>query len=557
MHFIYLSIITSLSATIAVVCIYFYLYTQYKERYIGLWLLSSVLHLTRMGFLNTPLQELTVLPAIVYQFSLIGSGFLLLDGTNSFLGKKTSKAWLYFIIVFSILGIIAISSHFPFSFRAFPACLQLGLFYIWTGVLFLRHLKLPGWGRYITGYSYILMGIHILDLPFLYEVEWFTPWGLILDSILRFLVAIGTLIVYFEKTRKDLSDKELSYRLLAENALDVIYRYSFFPYGHLEFISPSVEKLVGYKPEELYIRPIKLLLSLIHPNDRPLIKMLQNYHEIINQTQTFRVIHKNHYVVWIEQRAILLYDKNHICIGIEGIVRDISTRKALEQDVSRLDRLNAVGEMAANVAHEIRNPITTIHGYLQIFSNKEEFSKYKEQISLLLDELNRTNQIIKEYLSLSQNKAVDLKLMQINQIIKTLFPLIEAHAIASNKELLLALSDVPNIYLDENEIRQLILNLVRNGIEAMEAGHGTLSIGTSCDPVKRELVLLVKDQGKGIPSHVLEKLGQPFLTTKDTGTGLGLAVCYRIANRHQAKINVETGENGTSFYIRFRLPAAS
>lgn len=557
MQFIYLSIITSLSATIAVVCIYFYLYTQYKERYIGLWLLSSLLHLTRMGFLNIPLQELMVLPAIIYQFSLVGSGFLLLDGTNSFLGKKTNKLWFYFITVFSFFGIIAIFYNLPFTVRALPACIQLGFFYIWTGVLFLRHLKLPGWGRYITGYSYVLMGIHILDLPFLYGIEWFMPWGLILDSILRFLVAIGTLIVYFEKTRKDLSDKELSYRLLAENALDVIYRYRFFPSGHLEFISPSVEKLVGYTPEELYNHPAKLLLSLIHPNDRPLLKMFQNYHEIMNQTQTLRVMHKNHYVVWIEQRAILIFDKNNICIGIEGIVRDITARKALEEDVSRLDRLNAVGQMAANVAHEIRNPLTTIHGYLQLFANKEEFSKYKEQLSLLLDELNRTNQIIKEYLSLSQNKAVDLKLMQINQIINTIFPLIEAHATASNKELLLALGNVPSIYLDENEIRQLILNLVRNGIEAMETGHGTLSIGTSCDPAKRELILWVKDQGKGIPTHILEKLGQPFLTTKDSGTGLGLAVCYRIANRHQAKINVETGNSGTSFYIRFRLPAAS
>ncbi|MFA4886504.1 MAG: ATP-binding protein, partial [Desulfotomaculaceae bacterium] len=110
--------------------------------------------------------------------------------------------------------------------------------------------------------------------------------------------------------------------------------------------------------------------------------------------------------------------------------------------------------------------------------------------------------------------------------------------------------DIPYIDLDEKEIRQLILNLVRNGFEAMPSG-GTLTIKTFRD--SGEVVLAVKDGGKGIGPEILEKIGTPFFTTKDTGTGLGLAVCYSIAARHNARIEIETGPKGTNFYVRFKI----
>ncbi|WP_066637416.1 PAS domain S-box protein [Desulfolucanica intricata] len=231
------------------------------------------------------------------------------------------------------------------------------------------------------------------------------------------------------------------------------------------------------------------------------------------------------------------------------IIFDVTDQRLAEQEIAKLSRLNLVGEMAAGIGHEIRNPMTTVRGFLQYFKGKEKFSEEKEFFDLMIDELDRANSIITQFLSLAKTKAVDLQLQNLNSILKTLFPLIQADAMVSDKYIKLELEEIPNLLLDEKEIRQLILNLARNGLEAMTSS-GILTISTFIDG--DEIVLSVRDQGQGIKPEVLAKLGTPFFTTKDTGTGLGMATCYSIANRHNATIDVETDSNGTTFYVRFR-----
>lgn len=124
-----------------------------------------------------------------------------------------------------------------------------------------------------------------------------------------------------------------------------------------------------------------------------------------------------------------------------------------------------------------------------------------------------------------------------------------ADAMTINKSIRTELGVIPDLLVDEKEIRQLLLNLVRNGLEAMPAG-GTLAIKTYAEA--NEVILAIKDEGQGISPEMLTKLGTPFITTKENGTGLGLAVCYSIVARHKGTINVETGPDGTTFYIHFK-----
>ncbi|PLS09697.1 hybrid sensor histidine kinase/response regulator [Neobacillus cucumis] len=237
--------------------------------------------------------------------------------------------------------------------------------------------------------------------------------------------------------------------------------------------------------------------------------------------------------------------QDEACVLI--LVNDITERDHLEKEMLRLDRLNLIGEMAAGIAHEIRNPMTTVHGFLQMWkSNNQPLSP--QFIDVMLDELNRANSIIKEFLTLAKNKASNKTKQSLPKIIDAILPLINAEAILAGKRVQYDFEPCPNLFLDEKEIRQLFLNLALNGLEAMEIG-GTLTVRTYSE--KDMVILEVKDDGYGIKPDILEKIGTPFFTTKEQGTGLGLAVCYSIADRHQAKIKVQSGKDGTCFSICF------
>ena len=219
------------------------------------------------------------------------------------------------------------------------------------------------------------------------------------------------------------------------------------------------------------------------------------------------------------------------------------------RECQRLERLNLVGAMAAGIGHEVRNPLTTVRGYLQFLSGKEKFRDCAEMFNLMIGELDRTNAIISEFLALSKNKAVKLEPRNLNTIIRAIYPLLAVDALEANKSINLELQeDIPLLDLDEGEIRQLIINFVRNSLEAT-ADKGQVRIKTRGRG--QDVLLIVQDNGTGIPASVIEQIGTPFVSTKDHGTGLGLSVCYSIAARHRATIDFQTSEQGTVFLVCF------
>jgi signal transduction histidine kinase len=151
---------------------------------------------------------------------------------------------------------------------------------------------------------------------------------------------------------------------------------------------------------------------------------------------------------------------------------------------------------------------------------------------------------------MGNTRASDLQMLNLNTLIQDISPLIKVDALNQNKFIQFETNNIPELLLNRNEMRQLILNLYRNGLEAMSQGK-VLTISTYKED--DYVILAVKDQGKGIKPKVLEKLGTPFFSTKDNGTGLGLGVCYAIVARHNAKIEIQTGPEGTTFYVKFKI----
>ena len=247
-----------------------------------------------------------------------------------------------------------------------------------------------------------------------------------------------------------------------------------------------------------------------------------------------------------ELNASYLFNAYPSSEGMSIYFQDITKEKSLEREMFRLERLHLVGEMAAGIAHEIRNPMTTVRGYLQYFRGK--FNAFEPQIDMMLSELDRANSIITEFLGLAKNKVCQLVRCDLSQIIASLLPLIQAEAYVTAKEVMVDKDTQLNILADQGEIRQLIVNLAKNGLEAMQAG-GILTISAYRE--HEFVVLAVKDQGTGIAGDIIDRIGTPFFTTKESGTGLGLAICYSIADRHNAVVCIDTGDSGTTFRIRF------
>ncbi|MEG6584948.1 ATP-binding protein [Dendrosporobacter sp. 1207_IL3150] len=232
------------------------------------------------------------------------------------------------------------------------------------------------------------------------------------------------------------------------------------------------------------------------------------------------------------------------------VITDITDKKKLDNELARLESLNLIGEMAASIGHEVRNPMTTVRGYLQLFQRNQKFELYKEQIATMIEEIDRGNSIISEFLYLAKDKKTDLQPGYLDDAVNALYPLIHADALHHGHTLQTNTIQTPCILIDSKEIRQVILNLTRNAMEAMDS-PGIVTIRSySTD---EEVILEISDTGKGIPEEILAKIGTPFQTTKESGTGLGLAVCYGIANRHGAKLDCKTSSAGTTFTLRFKI----
>lgn len=242
-------------------------------------------------------------------------------------------------------------------------------------------------------------------------------------------------------------------------------------------------------------------------------------------------------------------------IGAISIYHDITMHEQIRTEMSRLDSLNLIGEMAASVAHEVRNPMTAARGYLQLIMAKSG-KEFEKQFRIVLEELDRANSIITDFLSLARDKSSEKKEQNLNDIIINISPLIYGDAIKKEVNVKLDLADdLPNLYLDDKEIKQLILNFSRNALEAMKE-KGILTITTRKQA--NQVQLSIADTGCGIPQEQLARIFDPFYTTKSNGTGLGLGVCLGIIKRHQGVIEVQSQEGvGTTFTIAFNPTEAS
>jgi two-component system NtrC family sensor kinase len=229
-----------------------------------------------------------------------------------------------------------------------------------------------------------------------------------------------------------------------------------------------------------------------------------------------------------------------------------------------IEKMASLGQLSATVAHELNNPISGILTYSKLIQKKlnkdhldaEEKSKILKNLKMIESESARSGNIVKNMLLFSRQESLEIKPRQINRVIDASIDLISHHLDLHNIKLERNYNtDLPEIEIDENQIKQVLLALCVNAVEAME-DEGILMIRTELHARENEIWICVQDTGKGIPDHVKSQIFEPFFTTKDAirGVGLGLSSVYAIIQRHGGDIIVESElDKGTTFIIKLGL----
>ncbi len=286
----------------------------------------------------------------------------------------------------------------------------------------------------------------------------------------------------------------------------------------------------------------------------------QFLHRAVREGVTFR----NHPTTWtILGRTYDLLVDSYVLRNARGEVegaymslKDISNLRSLETQLQRQERLITIGQIAAGTAHEIRNPLTSIKGFLQILNQRldsQGMVREKGYTEVMLKELERINHLVSELLLLGKDKEVQYRPLQVVEVLREILPIIETQAHMHHVSVRLEIKPhLPLVRADSELLKQVFLNIAKNGIEAME-GEGQLTISQRLDEEANMLIVSISDTGPGIPAYVMDRIFDPFFTTKENGTGLGLAVCQKIMHDMGGALTFSTKGYGTTFYIHLPL----
>ncbi|WHY77885.1 PAS domain S-box protein [Neobacillus sp. WH10] len=354
------------------------------------------------------------------------------------------------------------------------------------------------------------------------------------------------LVVSRNITERKLSEEalrksEAQYRFIAENTADFISVID--KYGDVSYSSPSHMKKLGTD---------RIHFEKIHPDDASLVCERFSY---MLQTETpiicvYRYNLENETWIYLESRGIPFFSTDGECQYFFNVTRDITERKQNEDLLRRTEKLSVIGELAASIAHEIRNPLTTLKGFIQFL--KPDISDNSAFFDVMLSELDRINFIVGELLVLAKPQNLHVKPILLHSIIEAVVQSLKSEANLKHIKIMEKLENTPvTVNCEENRLKQVFINIMKNSLDATSA-NGEICIQTQLLSANQVLIRF-SDNGCGISKELLARLGEPFYTTKEKGTGLGLLVSNKIIKDHQGSINI-TSEINKGTIVDITLP---
>jgi two-component system, sporulation sensor kinase E len=357
------------------------------------------------------------------------------------------------------------------------------------------------------------------------------------------LVIIGRDITESRKMAKLLAESQQQYKSLFEYSPDIVYMIDLN--SVVTNLNPQFEKTTGYLRDKIIGRNIiELLPEELREEVSSYFSSVVTSKEIATFEIEYPDAHGNPLTLQCTALPITI---NGEVAGIIGYCVNVTTLRQTEERLRRTEKLSVVGELSASVAHEIRNPLTSLKGFVQLLQMEDTTHKYYYQI--MLDELNRINHIVGELLLLAKPQHIKFSRISIQKILNDVLSLLNVEASLYNVQIKKNFHEESLLLeCEPNQLKQLFINIIKNSIEATKSG-GTITI-TVDQAENNQLSITIKDTGCGISKDRLERIGEPFYSSKEKGTGLGLTVSFKIVQSHQGTIQFDSEiDEGTTVQI--------
>ena len=319
--------------------------------------------------------------------------------------------------------------------------------------------------------------------------------------------------------------------LIIENAADGVIAID--RQGNVTTMNPAAEMITGYKLDDLAGQPYAALFSGHHFSS-PVLDTLEHGTKHLAQEISFPARDRT---IEISVTTSRIHNANGEFIGALVIFSDLTARKETQRRLAQTERLATLGELMAGVAHEVRNPLTAIRGYVQIIHQQTTLPSHQEYLSIVLNEIDSINKVIQQLLDFSRPRQNQWQQVQINALIKETLILVQTSGVQARIVFNTRFdATLPSIVADRELLKQVILNILINAVQAI-AARGEIRIRT-WQYTPMQVAVTIEDNGCGIDIALQKKIFDPFFTTKASGTGLGLALSQRIVNAHQGDIRV-------------------
>ncbi len=368
------------------------------------------------------------------------------------------------------------------------------------------------------------------------------------DGSRRGFVVIGRDVTESKQVKKLLQESEQRYKSLFDYNPDIVYMIDLN--GVFTNLNPQFQVITGYSTQETIGRNLDSLVPKRYKE-----RILEAHSSVVaNQRPEkfeLKIKDKKAKSITLECVSVPMVINGEIA-GIIGYSKDVTKLRETEKRLRRTEKLYVVGELSASVAHEIRNPLTSLKGFVQLL--KMEDQKHQLYYKIMLDELDRINHIVGELLLLAKPQKVVYKKVDIQSLLSDVVSLLTTEASLHNIQIeLTSREEKVEIECEPNQLKQLFINIIKNAIDASSQGD---LVKISLERVGENISILVKDNGSGISKERLKRIGEPFYSSKEKGTGLGLTVSFNIVQSHNGKIHFNSDKRkGTE--VQIELPIKS